>query len=153
MCGVIGLISNSPFAHVPRPALDALRHRGPDGSGSESLRVGAAHAWLGHTRLSILDLSPAGHQPMRSHDGRWWLTYNGEIYNHLQLRSDLPVAWRGRSDTETLVECLAAWGLHATLQRLNGIFAFGALDLIARKLYLVRDPFGVKPLYYSTSAD
>ena len=153
MCGVIGLISRSPLARVPQSALDALRHRGPDASASESLRVGPAHVWLGHTRLSILDLSPAGHQPMRSQDGRWWVTFNGEIYNHLELRKELHVAWRGHSDTETLVECLSAWGLERTLPRLNGMFAFGALDVIAGKLYLVRDPFGVKPLYYSLADD
>jgi asparagine synthase (glutamine-hydrolysing) len=117
------------------------------------LRVGAAHVWLGHTRLSILDLSAAGHQPMRSHDGRWWVTFNGEIYNHLELRKELEVAWRGHSDTETLVECLSAWGLERTLPRLNGMFAFGALDVVAGRLYLARDPFGVKPLYYSMAND
>jgi asparagine synthase (glutamine-hydrolysing) len=153
LCGVIGLISSSPIAPVPQSALDALRHRGPDGSASESLRVGPAHVWLGHTRLSILDLSPAGRQPMRSQDGRWWVTFNGEIYNHLELRKELHVAWRGHSDTETLVECLSAWGLERTLPRLNGIFAFGALDVVAARLYLARDPFGVKPLYYALAND
>lgn len=153
MCGVVGLVSKSPFGHLSGPALEALRHRGPDGSGSEMLRAGTAHAWLGHTRLSILDLSPAGHQPMRSQDGRWWVTFNGEIYNHLELRKELQVVWRGHSDTETLVECLSAWGLERTLPRLNGMFAFGALDIIAEKLYLARDPFGVKPLYYSVAND
>jgi asparagine synthase (glutamine-hydrolysing) len=117
------------------------------------MRVGPAYAWLGHTRLSIIDLSLAGRQPMRSQDGRWWVTYNGEIYNHLELRKELGVAWRGHSDTETLVECLSAWGLERTLARLNGIFAFGALDVVAAKLYLVRDPFGVKPIYYSVADD
>lgn len=153
MCGVVGLISKSPFADGSRSALDALRHRGPDASGSEVLRTGTAHAWLGHTRLSILDLSPAGHQPMHSEDGRWWVTFNGEIYNHLELRKELRVAWRGHSDTETLVECLSAWGLERTLPRLNGMFAFGALDVVAGKLYLARDPFGVKPLYYALAND
>jgi asparagine synthase (glutamine-hydrolysing) len=90
---------------------------------------------------------------MRSHDGRWWVTFNGEIYNHLELRKELQVAWRGHSDTETLVECLSAWGLERTLPRLNGMFAFGALDVIAERLYLVRDPFGVKPLYYALADD
>jgi asparagine synthase (glutamine-hydrolysing) len=90
---------------------------------------------------------------MRSHDGRWWVTFNGEIYNHLELRKELQVAWRGHSDTETLVECLSAWGLERTLPRLNGMFAFGALDVIDGRLYLVRDPFGVKPLYYSLADD
>jgi len=90
---------------------------------------------------------------MRSQDGRWLVTFNGEIYNHLELRKELEVAWRGHSDTETLVECLSAWGLERALPRLNGMFAFGALDVIAGKLYLVRDPFGVKPLYYSLADD
>ncbi len=148
MCGVIGVVSRHPLTHDIDAALSALRHRGPDGSGSDQLRVGGGYAWLGHTRLSILDRSPAGHQPMRSHDGRWWLSFNGEIYNHLELRKELCVAWRGHSDTETLVECLAAWGVERTLPRLNGMFAFGALDELDEQLYLVRDPFGVKPLYY-----
>jgi len=149
LCGVVGIVTEAPLARAPEAALAALRHRGPDSSGSASLRAGPAHVWLGHTRLAILDLSPAGRQPMRSQDGRWWVTYNGEIYNHRELRSELALAWRGHSDTETLVECLAAWGLERTLERLNGIFAFAALDAVAAKLYLARDPFGVKPIYYS----
>lgn len=153
MCGVIGLLSNSPIAHPPRLSLEMLRHRGPDDAGSQSLQVGSAHAWLGHTRLSILDLSPAGHQPMCSGDGRWCVTFNGEIYNHLELRKELDVPWRGHSDTETLVECFAAWGLERALPRLNGMFAFAALDLTAQRLYLGRDPFGIKPLYYSGAGE
>lgn len=109
MCGVVGLVARAPIGPVPDAVLEALRHRGPDARGSQALRVGPAHAWLGHTRLSILELSAVGQQPMRSRDGRWWLSYNGEIYNHLELRRELPLAWRGRSDTETLAECLAAW--------------------------------------------
>jgi asparagine synthase (glutamine-hydrolysing) len=149
VCGVAGLISDAPLALGVQAALGALAHRGPDAAASQALRVGPAHAWLGHTRLSILDLSPAGAQPMKSRDGRWWVSYNGEIYNHLELRRELNAPWRGHSDTETLVEALAAWGLEAALPRLNGIFAFAALDTVAGKLYLVRDPFGVKPLYYA----
>ena len=149
MCGVVGIVSDSPSRAARAPVLEKLRHRGPDASGSQDLRVGRAHAWLGHTRLSILDLSDAGAQPMASRDGRWWLSYNGEIYNHLELRRELALAWRGHSDTETLVECLAAWGLEATVPRLNGIFAFAAIDTVAQRLYLVRDPFGVKPMYYA----
>ncbi len=149
MCGVVGIVARSPIGAVSDGVLEALRHRGPDAKGSRALRVGDGHAWLGHTRLSILDLSVAGHQPMRSRDGRWWISYNGEIYNHAELRRGLDITWRGHSDTETLAECLAAWGVDATLRRLNGIFAFAALDTVARKLYLVRDPFGVKPLYYA----
>ena len=149
MCGVAGLVSDAPLVVGAQAALGALAHRGPDAAASQALRVGPAHAWLGHTRLSILDLSPAGAQPMQSRDGRWWVSYNGEIYNHLELRRELAAPWRGHSDTETLVEALAAWGLEATLPRLNGIFAFAALDTVAGKLYLARDPFGVKPLYYA----
>jgi asparagine synthase (glutamine-hydrolysing) len=153
MCGVTGVVSPAPLPHIRCKVLDVLRHRGPDDSGSQTLRIGGKHAWLGHTRLSIQDRSAAGHQPMQSRDGRWWITYNGEIYNHLQLRGELSAVWRGHSDTETLVECLSAWGLYATLPRLNGIFAFAALDAVAAKLYLVRDPFGVKPIYYSAAND
>ena len=153
MCGVAGLVSSAPIAQPMHATLSSLRHRGPDGSGSVTLRVGAAHVWLGHTRLSILDRSDAGRQPMRSRDGRWWLSYNGEIYNHLELRKSLPVAWRGHSDTETLVELLATRGIDATLSRLNGIFAFAALDAVAGRLYLARDPFGVKPMYYAAAKD
>jgi asparagine synthase (glutamine-hydrolysing) len=103
---------------------------------------------LGHTRLAILDRSDAGRQPMASRDGRWWVTFNGEIYDHLDLRRDLSGPFRGRSDTETLVEALAAWGVERTLSRLGGMFAFGALDLANARLVLARDPFGIKPLYY-----
>jgi len=104
-----------------------------------------------HTRLAIQDLSSAGHQPMRSRDGRWWLTFNGELYTHHELRAGLGVSFRGSSDTETLVELLAHDGIERALPQLNGIFAFGALDTVKGRLYLVRDPFGVKPLYYTLS--
>ena len=150
MCGIAG-VTGYRIRDEARltESLRALRHRGPDSSGQQSLESHGQRVWLGHTRLSILDLTSAGHQPMASRDGRWWVTYNGEIYNHHELRKDLDVDWRGHSDTETLVECLADRGLEATLPRLNGIFAFCAIDTVAGKLYLVRDPFGVKPLYYS----
>ena len=150
MCGVAGLVSDAPLALRAQAALGALAHRGPDAAASHALRVGPAYAWLGHTRLSILDLSPAGAQPMKSRDGRWWVSYNGEIYNHLELRGELDGAWRGHSDTETLVEALAVWGMERALPRLNGIFAFAALDTLTGKLYLARDPFGVKPMYHAT---
>ena len=88
---------------------------------------------------------------MRSQDGRWWVNFNGEIYNHGDLRKSLNVAWRGHSDTETLVEALAAWGLPTTLARLNGMFAFAAVDVEAGHAYLCRDPFGIKPVYYTQS--
>jgi asparagine synthase (glutamine-hydrolysing) len=131
---------------------DALAHRGPDDQGvwaDEEAGVG-----FGHRRLSIVDLSPAGHQPMASRDGRFVLTYNGEIYNHAQLRAELaaagaaPSAWAGHSDTETLVECIATWGLEATLKKSVGMFALALWDRRERRLQLARDRFGEKPLYF-----
>jgi len=149
MCGVIGAIGLDVTEVQAARAVASLRHRGPDGRGQARVTLGGAPAWLGHTRLSILDLSDAGGQPMRSHDGDWLLSFNGEIYNHLELRRELGRPWRGHSDTETLCEALCAWGIERTLSRLNGMFAFAALDLKGACLYLARDPFGIKPLYYS----
>ena len=145
MCGIVGVVGEAfEEAH-----LRLLHHRGPDGRGLEQLRCAGREIWIGHTRLAILDLSAAGRQPMRSRDGRWWVSYNGEIYNHLDLRRELEGPFRGHADTETLVELLAAQGVERTLPKLNGMFAFAALDTAAEKLYLVRDPFGIKPLYYA----
>lgn len=145
MCGILGSIG----LEISRSLLDSLHHRGPDGHGIEQIAVCNQSVSLAHTRLSILDLSPAGKQPMQSRDGRWWVTFNGEIYNHLDLRKSLSIPFRGHSDTETLVESIAAYGIENTLPHLNGMFAFTALDTVEGKLYLVRDPFGIKPLYYS----
>jgi asparagine synthase (glutamine-hydrolysing) len=121
----------------------ALVHRGPDDNGIEIVEsVG-----LVHTRLAIVDPSPAGHQPMAHPDGDWWLTYNGEVFNHAELRRALPVGtYRGGSDTETLLRALAEWG-EAAIARCNGLFAYAAVDLEGRRVLLVRDRFGVKPLY------
>ena len=147
MCGIAGLIS--PIAVTPaqvRRMTDAIAYRGPDDQGvwiDPEGRVG-----LGHRRLSIVDLSPLGHQPMESTDGRWMLSYNGEIYNHVALRRELDRAWRGHSDTETLVEGIAAWGLEATLRKCVGMFSLALWDRKERKLHLARDRFGEKPLYY-----
>jgi asparagine synthase (glutamine-hydrolysing) len=131
-------------------------HRGPDDDGiwvDREARIG-----FGHRRLAIVDLSPAGRQPMTSRDGRWTITFNGEIYNHAALRAELqaggggPAAvghgWRGHSDTETLLECIAAWGLERTIGKCVGMFALGLWDARERELHLVRDRFGEKPLYY-----
>jgi asparagine synthase (glutamine-hydrolysing) len=122
---------------------DALAHRGPDDFGIEVIdNVG-----LVHTRLSIVDLSPRGHQPMRHPGGKWWLAYNGEIYNHGDLRDQLEESsFVGTSDTETLLWSLERWGPDMVSQ-LGGQFAFAALDLEARRLLLCRDRFGIKPLY------
>jgi asparagine synthase (glutamine-hydrolysing) len=153
MCGIAGLISRNGADPVLAAAMaGALAHRGPDDQGVwTDLESGIAFA---HRRLSIVDLSAAGHQPMASKDGRWVLSYNGEIYNHSALRAELeaqggpPAAWNGHSDTETLVECIAAWGLEPVLARCVGMFAISLWDRKERKLLLARDRFGEKPLYY-----
>ncbi|NUR44852.1 MAG: asparagine synthase (glutamine-hydrolyzing) [Sphingomonas sp.] len=154
MCGIAGLIS---AGRVDRAVLDrmtnAVAHRGPDDVGSwidDDARIG-----LGHRRLAIVDLSPAGHQPMLSGDGRFVLTFNGEIYNHADLRAELEAAgatpeggWRGHSDTEVFTQGIVTWGLTETLRRSAGMFAFALWDRREQVLSLVRDRFGEKPLYY-----
>jgi asparagine synthase (glutamine-hydrolysing) len=149
MCGVLGAVD----IRISEAVLSVLQHRGPDGHGLEVIKCYERDVWLAHTRLSILDLSLAGHQPMKSRDGRWWVTFNGEIYNHLELRKELAGPFRGHSDTETLVELIAAQGLESVLGRLNGMFAFAALDTVSGKLYLARDPFGIKPLYFMNNGN
>jgi asparagine synthase (glutamine-hydrolysing) len=152
MCGIAGLLTaGRADPALVRRMTDPIAHRGPDDQGVWTDAEGGVG--LGHRRLSIIDLSPLGHQPMESADGRWVLTYNGEIYNHLDLRAALEAsgvgtAWRGHSDTETLVECIAAWGLESTLQQAVGMFALGLWDRRERILHLARDRFGEKPLYY-----
>ena len=146
MCGVAGCVAAAGRA-PDRAALErmarALAHRGPDGQGIEI----DGPVGLVNRRLAIVDPSPAGSQPMADASGRWLLTYNGEIFNHLALRDELPgVEWRGGNDTETLVEALARFGEDA-VARCNGLFAYAALDRERRRLLLVRDRFGVKPLY------
>jgi asparagine synthase (glutamine-hydrolysing) len=135
---------------------DRIAHRGPDDSGVWiDAQAGLA---LAHRRLSIVDLSAAGHQPMLSASGRFVLAYNGEVYNHLDLRRELDAAgtappWRGYSDTETLLACIEAWGVEATLKRSVGMFAFALWDRHARTLVLARDRAGEKPLYYGWQGD
>jgi len=124
-----------------------LHHRGPDDSGMWA--DGAAGIALAHRRLSILDLSPSGHQPMVSPSGRFVIVFNGEIYNHLSLRQERgELPWRGHSDTETLLAGFEAWGVEATLQKTVGMFAIALWDREDRSLYLARDRMGEKPLYY-----
>lgn len=149
MCGIAGIFDSR--GHGPDPermsaALELMRRRGPDSSGTWH----DEHAHFGHRRLAIVDLSAAGHQPMLSADGRYVITYNGEIYNHAQLRAELNPAggWRGTSDTETLLAAYEAWGIEC-LSRLNGMFAFAILDRQEKRLFLARDRLGVKPLYYA----
>ena len=154
MCGIAGLISTSAVddqtvARLIRP----VAHRGPD---DEGIWVDPdAGVGLGHRRLAIVDLSPAGHEPMVSADGRWVLTFNGEIYNHADLRRALEEqqrvlegGWRGHSDAEVFLEAIGAWGLAQALGRSAGMFAFALWDRKERTLALVRDRFGEKPLYY-----
>ena len=152
MCGLTGYWSNTkPERSVANQMAKQLSHRGPDSSGVWiDEEAGVA---LAHRRLSIIDISPTGHQPMRSHCGRYVLIYNGEIYNHLDIRSNLATergsfAWRGNSDTETLLAALCHWGLNGALARVVGMFAFALWDSRDRKLYLARDRMGEKPLYY-----
>src|SRR3712207_2924734 len=146
MCGIAGCIA--PAGTAPdRAALErmgaALAHRGPDDAGVEIVgQVG-----LVHRRLSIVDPRPEGHQPMALDGGRWWLTYNGEAFNHAELRARLPGGpYRTQTDTETVLRALDAHGDDAPAL-LNGLFAFAALDRDRRRVLLVRDRFGVKPLY------
>lgn len=155
MCGIAGFLLSSPrwaeprLREVVRGMHEAVRHRGPDGCGEwAEVRSGAA---LGHRRLSILDLSEAGSQPMVSASGRHALAYNGEVYNFAELRRDLEQAgcrFRGHSDTEVLLEGLERWGAARTLPRLNGMFAFALWEVEGRRLTLARDRAGKKPLYY-----
>ncbi|MEP6547611.1 MAG: asparagine synthase (glutamine-hydrolyzing) [Gammaproteobacteria bacterium] len=146
MCGIAGIVSSRASVELARSMARRLQHRGPDGEGAWS-EPGVA---LAHRRLSILDLSEGGHQPMVF--GAQVLTYNGEIYNHEQLRSGLPGPWRSSGDTEVLVHLLEKQG-RACLERLVGMFAFAAWDTRERSLLLVRDRLGIKPLYYQLLPD
>ena len=154
MCGIVGFLTARNAAPDTlrawaRDACDALAHRGPDDAG---VWVDAeAGVTLGHRRLAVLDLSPAGHQPMASADGRYVIVYNGEIYNFHTLRAELTsrgATFNTESDTEVLLAGMADWGVAETLQRANGMFAFGLWDRQTRTLTLGRDRFGQKPLYY-----
>lgn len=156
MCGIAGSFNTLDYEpHFSKAALRALKHRGPDSTGIWFDH--SAGLTLLHTRLSILDLSPAGHQPMTSRCGRFTLVLNGEIYNHLELRKELEARqsslnWLGHSDTETLLACISNLGLKRTLPKLIGMFSFALWDSSSRNLYLVRDRLGEKPLYYGQNS-
>ena len=158
MCGLAGFIcleitnrniSSTQLSNM----LKSIHHRGPDDRGMWiDYHQGVA---LGHRRLSIIDLSPAGHQPMQSTCGQFVIIFNGEIYNHIELRNQLEKSnqlpnggWRGHSDTETLLACLAAWGIKKMLQATVGMFALAVWDKQEKSLTLARDRIGEKPLYY-----
>ncbi|WP_051563837.1 asparagine synthase (glutamine-hydrolyzing) [Enterovibrio calviensis] len=144
MCGIAGTV-NIPFS---QQQLQVISHRGPDSSGLEVVNFPRAKAYIGHTRLSILDTSSAGSQPIYSRCGRWLLSFNGEIYNHHDIRNLLNINFDSSSDTHTLVESIARFGVVETCKKLNGMFGFCAIDLKMSKLYLARDNFGIKPIYY-----
>ena len=156
VCGVAGIFQHggplaaSSAADVARMAA-SLHHRGPDDAG-RWLDTAAGVA-LGHQRLSVLDLSPSGHQPMLSASARYVVVFNGEIYNHLDIRRELeqsgtPPTWRGHSDTETLLGAIEAWGVETALGKTAGMFVFAVWDRRERVLTLARDRMGEKPLYY-----
>lgn len=149
MCGIVGIynLNQHPVSRgVLKSMTTALAHRGPDADG---LYV-HENIGLGHRRLSIIDVSSKANQPMQSKDGRWVVVFNGCIYNYLELKIELRskgVEFNSSSDTEVLVEGIAHFGI-AFIERLNGMFAIGAYDLKERKLHLLRDRYGIKPLYY-----
>nr|WP_294850388.1 asparagine synthase (glutamine-hydrolyzing) [uncultured Sphingomonas sp.] len=151
MCGITGIVGpGSRSDDLLRQMTGRLAHRGPDDQGLWADPV--MPLAFGHRRLSIVDLSPAGHQPMSSKDGRWVICYNGEIYNHLDIRQQLEAArtipWQGHSDTETLIEAIATWGVEGAVAQAVGMFALAVLDRREAVLWLARDRFGEKPLYY-----
>jgi asparagine synthase (glutamine-hydrolysing) len=158
MCGILGALSlknNEVVNQAVEQGCTLLKHRGPDGSGI--WKDTDAGVIFGHVRLAILDLSEAGYQPMQSHCERYQIVFNGEIYNHLELRKKLDFSshnkWVGHSDTETLLACISEWGLDKTLESITGMFVFAMWDHETKQLYLVRDRFGEKPLYYGWVKD
>ncbi len=146
MCGITGFVSVDQPASPRTIGLmtHPLSHRGPD---AEGVWV-EGHAALGNRRLAVLDLSDRGHQPMVSRDGRFVMTYNGEVYNYLELKTELEDDCESGTDTEVVLHAFTRWGTES-LHRLNGMFAFAVWDRLTERLCLVRDRFGVKPLYYA----
>ena len=151
MCGISGVVSDYVESHLLSRMTDAIAHRGPDGSGtwiSPCSRVG-----LGHRRLSIVDLSDAGSQPMSNLEGDLTIVFNGEIYNHIELRQQLPEnQYQGHSDTEVILAAYKKWGV-GCLEKFNGMFAFALWDAKRQELFCARDRLGVKPFFYSKSSN
>ncbi len=159
MCGLTGIFDprvSAPLAETLRAMTDRQAHRGPDGDGHWCDE--AAGIALGHRRLSIIDLSPAGAQPMASPCGRYVIAYNGEVYNAEDIRAELAAAgytpdYRGHSDTEVMLAAISHWGLRPALERFIGMFAFALWDREERRLTLARDRLGIKPLYWGEDGD
>jgi asparagine synthase (glutamine-hydrolysing) len=161
MCGLTGILSRaggSPadIGDTLSAMTGVLQHRGPDAEGMWIDRQ--AGIALGHRRLAIVDLTAAGAQPMHAANERWVTVYNGELYNTEDLRREIeqaggPIAWRGHSDTEVILEAVSLWGVQRSVERFNGIFALALWDRHERRLWLVRDRLGVKPLYWSKLTD
>src|SRR6202142_1168855 len=155
MCGIFGVVSRgAPLSadFLPKAAR-SLAHRGPDDSGTILLNVKDQQIGLAHTRLSIIDLSPLGHQPMQDPATGNWIVFNGEIYNFRELRKELEaggVSFMSHSDAEVILAAYRVWG-EGCLTRLGGMFAFALWDAASRRLLLARDPMGIKPLYYHQS--
>ena len=144
MCGILGSVN----LFFDKDVLDLIKHRGPDDFGLERFEFNNNKITFGHRRLSIVDLSPTGHQPMSSSCGNYLIVFNGEIYNHLELRKELTeIDFKGHSDSETIVNYISKFGIES-VKKFNGIFAFAVLDKRNNSLYIVRDRFGVKPIYY-----
>lgn len=155
MCGISGVYSERPLTQVGYDFVENANrvqtHRGPDDEGIYR----GSHCILGHRRLSIIDLSVDGHQPMSDKTERYWIVFNGEIFNYIELRSELEaIGWRfkTKTDTEVLLSAYLHFG-HNCLQRLNGMFAFAIYDSLEGSLFLARDRFGIKPLYYTHQGD
>ncbi len=151
MCGIAGILNSraADLASLVSEMIEAMRYRGPDDLGTWV--EAAAGLGFGHTRLSILDLSPEGHQPMVSASGRYVITFNGEVYNFAEVRRELEergARFRGHSDTEVMLAAIERWGLREAVSRFVGMFAFGLWDRETRQLSLVRDRLGIKPLYF-----
>ena len=155
MCGIVGFwdtkqtLSSDKAYDVLKSMTDSIDFRGPDGAGYDyNPETGIG---FGHRRLSIIDLSTAGHQPMTSANNRFLMTYNGELYNTEDLRQKLIAegkSFRGHSDTEVLLEYIDSFGLEKSLQDANGMFALAVFDKHYQRLYLARDHIGIKPLFW-----
>ena len=151
ICGVLNFEGREVSSALLKKMTDSIAHRGPDGEGwYQSKGLG-----FGHRRLAIVDLSPLGHQPMVTQDGRYALTYNGEIYNFREIRADLVSkshSFRSQTDSEVVLNAWAEWGPECVL-KFNGMFAFAIWDSVQENLFLVRDRYGIKPLYYSLAGN